>query len=302
MHKILTTFLILFSGILLYSQQSISDILDLDTCRDISIHGQPEYYVGDDLFSLINGGAELYHEYGFVEVVSAEIYAGGKEALRAEIYDMGSIEAAWGIYSMTATSQERPFHAGVAGRKGKGFAQFIKNRFMVYFYFEEIHDTLLQYISGCLVRRIDGYYPRPAIMKCVEAAMPDPEKVIYFRGNLGMSSLYSFHYKDVFGAEEGAAAVYPGLKVFLLGYENDGDCIEHYNTAREFFMNSSKYHDPLSLRGSFHVKDRKDRQIDCVQELPYLLIFIHEKEMDLNPAREAIMEACRQVMNANEAP
>lgn len=302
MSKILTTFLILFSGISLYSQQSISDILDIDICQDIIIHDQPEYYVGDDLFGLINGGAELYHEYGFVEVVSAGIHAGSEKELRAEIYDMGSSNAAWGIYSMTATSSAKDLHAGAAGRKGEGFAQFIKNRFMVYLYFDEIHDTLLQYISGCLAGRIDGYYPRPAIMKCVEAAMPDPEKVIYFRGNLGMSSLYSFHYKDVFGAGEGAAAVYPGLKVFLLGYENDGDCIEHYNAAREFFMNSSKYHDPVSLRASFFVKDRKERQIECYQELSHMLIFVSEEEMDLNPAREAILEACRQEMNANKAP
>ena len=33
-----------------------------------SAEGEPEVYAGDDLFVYINGGAEIYHEYGFVQV------------------------------------------------------------------------------------------------------------------------------------------------------------------------------------------------------------------------------------------
>jgi hypothetical protein len=271
------------------AQQTTYDILPDTSCNEIEITGEPELYVGDDLFNLINGGAELYHEFGFLEVLAAGISISDTTALKVEIYDMGSPEAAWGIYSLTYTSNAKPFMSGVAGRKGEGFAQFIKDKYMVYIYFDELESTELQYLAGCIHRKIEDSYPAPGLMKAVQTAKEDAERVAYFKGNLGLSSIYNFHYKDVFGYKDGAAAIYPDLKVFLLNYEDEAFCIDKYNGAEEFFMNSSKYHDQITLRGSFHMKDRKERQIDCYFENTFLVLFISSGENDLNEIRETIV-------------
>ncbi|MCK5766676.1 MAG: hypothetical protein KAH26_11870 [Bacteroidales bacterium] len=273
-----------------YAQESIFDILPDTTCPGIEVSGEPILYVGDDLFDLINGGAELYHEFGFAEVLVTEILIQEADPLKVEIYDMGSPEAAWGIYSMTATSNSRQVYLGVAGRQGEGFAQFIKGNYMVYMYYDQIQDTVLQYVGGCISGHIELSSGPPVLMDIVEVGKGDAEKLFYFKGNLGLSSVYNFHYKDVFGYEQGAAAIYPDLKVFLFNYEYETSCIENYNAAKEFFINSSKYHEQLTLRGSFHMKDRKEQQIDCYFENTFLVIFIYSGEMDVNGMRRSIID------------
>ena len=101
---------ILFTSSIL-AQDSIYMLLPDKSCSAVKISGEPELYQGDDLFSLINGGAELYHEFGFVEVMAVDLVA-GKTPLRAEIYDMGSQEAAWGIFSLSATNKAKGLKLG----------------------------------------------------------------------------------------------------------------------------------------------------------------------------------------------
>lgn len=274
----------------LYSQDSIYDILNFTNCSHIEISGQPELYVGDDLFSLINGGAELYHEYGFIEVLAAEVIPQGQDPIKIEIYDMGSADAAWGIFSITATGSARVLKIGGQARQGEGFLQFIKGKYMVYIYFGKAEETITYSIANCIENNISESKEKPKLMKAVDTDLEYLEKVYYFKGNLGLSNVYNFHYKDVFGYMEGAAAIYPDLKVILLNYEDEGECIDHFNEAKEFFTNSNKYHDQYTLRASFHMKDRKRQQIDCYIENQFLIIFISFGEMDLNAVREGVIE------------
>jgi len=274
----------------LQAQESIYDILPDTTCLAIEVYGETELYVGDDLFSLINGGADLYHEFGFAEVLVSEIVVPGADPLKVEIYDMGSPEAAWGIYSLTVTSNARAFYAGVAGRRGEGFAQFIQGNYMIYIYYDQIEDAELQYVAGCLSERIESSYPPPEIMNAVDVGGEKAEKIVYFKGNLGLSSVYNFHYKDVFGYKQGAVAIYPELKIILLEYENEEECSERNIDAREFFLNSTKYHDQLTLRGSYYMKDRKEQEVAVYYETSFLVIFIYPGEKDVNEMREEIVE------------
>lgn len=53
----------------------------------------------DGLWGYINGGADLYLEYGFEKLVTHQIILNGSE-YKADIYRMSSPEAAFGIYSV----------------------------------------------------------------------------------------------------------------------------------------------------------------------------------------------------------
>lgn len=54
----------------------------------------------NSLYGYINGGAELYLEYGFDTLVVTDLTAGGSD-LRVEIYRMKDDEAAFGIFSVS---------------------------------------------------------------------------------------------------------------------------------------------------------------------------------------------------------
>ena len=56
-------------------------------------------YAGKQLYGYINGGAELYHEYGFVRVDAVRMKKESFE-LTVEVYEMGDARSAFGIYSI----------------------------------------------------------------------------------------------------------------------------------------------------------------------------------------------------------
>lgn len=57
-------------------------------------------YTAESLFGYMNGGAELYLEYGFDRLVVSEIDISGNE-FKVEVYRMDDPEAAFGIYSVS---------------------------------------------------------------------------------------------------------------------------------------------------------------------------------------------------------
>jgi len=59
-----------------------------------------EIYDGNSLWGLINGGADLYLEYGFDKLLFNKINIGGKN-FRVEIYRMDNPLAAFGIFSVS---------------------------------------------------------------------------------------------------------------------------------------------------------------------------------------------------------
>ena len=65
--------------------------------------GNPSVDVGKDLYkNVIGGNPELYHSYGFIEGVSVEYQTprlGSHPLILLEIFDMGTSENAFGVYS-----------------------------------------------------------------------------------------------------------------------------------------------------------------------------------------------------------
>ena len=53
------------------------------------LEDEPLVYVGDTLYELINGGAELYHQLGFVQALAAEYVDKEGRSLSLEVFEMG---------------------------------------------------------------------------------------------------------------------------------------------------------------------------------------------------------------------
>ncbi len=74
------------------------DMPGSDICRE-------EMFVGGALWGLINGGADLYYEYGFDRMVLQEIEWQGEE-FRLELYRMESPVGAFGVFSVSVQGCE----------------------------------------------------------------------------------------------------------------------------------------------------------------------------------------------------
>jgi hypothetical protein len=99
-----------------------------------SVAEQVKIYTKDDLFNYINGEAELYFPYGFEGLASAFYTKKGADpqiGLTADIYKMGSLLEAFGIYS-----QYRKPEAEFIALGGEGFINpsqliFYQDRYLV---------------------------------------------------------------------------------------------------------------------------------------------------------------------------
>ncbi|MCX6561922.1 MAG: hypothetical protein NTZ26_15615, partial [Candidatus Aminicenantes bacterium] len=87
-------------------------------------------FTGQDLFNQIDGGAELFLEFGFARM-RLQAFARGKSELTLNAYEMESAASALGIYLMKM-GKETPF-AEVAARNSSEEVQLtvVKGRFFV---------------------------------------------------------------------------------------------------------------------------------------------------------------------------
>ncbi|PLW98313.1 MAG: hypothetical protein C0591_04780, partial [Marinilabiliales bacterium] len=94
-------FISVFSSIQLIAQNEVlSELLPSKSeLKGFELKSEPEYYHGDDLFYLINGGADIYLEYGFKDVISASYENETGLSFKAEIYQMLNDNASYGIFS-----------------------------------------------------------------------------------------------------------------------------------------------------------------------------------------------------------
>lgn len=95
-----------------------------------------------DLYNYIDGGAELFLEFGF-EKLYIQRYRSGENELSLEIYEMESPEAALGVY-LARCGQETPVE-GIAARNSGEESQFtiLRERYFIHINNFEGHKGLL---------------------------------------------------------------------------------------------------------------------------------------------------------------
>ena len=80
------------------------------------LDGEPLVFVGDTLFELINGGAELYHQHGFVQALSAQYVDGEGRTIALEVFEMGDPQGAATVFAAKAGGSGEPVELGDEAR------------------------------------------------------------------------------------------------------------------------------------------------------------------------------------------
>jgi len=87
------------------------------------------------IFSYINGAAEIYKAYNFRQCLSRRYTLSGGPAIILDIFDMGSSEDAYGVFTHDLNGTK--VDIGQDGRWRPGWLSFWKGRFFVSIYVEE---------------------------------------------------------------------------------------------------------------------------------------------------------------------
>ncbi len=97
---------------------------------DLARSPEIRVFSGDSLWEYIDGGADLYNQYGFAEVATADYKAGNVE-LVADIYRFDNPTNAYGLYSMLRPEKPNIALLGVEGFSAPATIVFVKGSFLV---------------------------------------------------------------------------------------------------------------------------------------------------------------------------
>ncbi len=91
----------------------------------------PQQVVGEELFSLINGGAEIFLKAGFSRAMSQAYVRADQQLIQVEIYEMTNPEAARAVFARKTQGDGEPVALGTQGVVGAYYVIFWQDRFLV---------------------------------------------------------------------------------------------------------------------------------------------------------------------------
>lgn len=196
--------------LLSFSQEEIKSLLpDPFIMPGMQASGEPEVYQGDYLFDMINGGADVYFEYGFEEVVS-QAYTGitGKTSIKVEIYQMTGRDAAFGILSLNALGKQINETKGVFSVQGSGYKMMQKGIYFIMVSYANIpadlEKDMVDRISKDIASKIKDLGNYPAFLTNTKSPCPNTQRWLYFKGNIALRNATYLDFKIPFKYSDGA--------------------------------------------------------------------------------------------------
>ena len=93
--------------------------------------GPAQVAEGQDLFALINGGAELFLRYGFERAAVQSYNLGGGRQIQVEVYQMRTPDGATEVFTRRVGPGDLPLTIGDSGVRGEYYVLFRRGRFFV---------------------------------------------------------------------------------------------------------------------------------------------------------------------------
>jgi hypothetical protein len=205
----------------------------------------PETYVGDELFQLINGGAELYHEFGFRQVHAAEYELEDRASITLELFEMVDAEAAFGVFSIKRGDGGRELDiadgcvlqdyylnlwTGPHVLTLTGMAPDAETRQGL----ERIARATVELSGGAPTRR-------PQVVEQLAELGGRTSDVVYLRGDLALANLWSPAAGVRFFPNEGAAATVGDHRVVLLSYSSPEAAGHHLEAAADGLIGTGRF-------------------------------------------------------------
>lgn len=133
------------------------------TRSDLVRFSKVRTFAGESLWEYINGGAEMYHLYKFIDVTTAD-YKNDQVELVADIYHFDGADNAFGLYSMLTPADAEIVKLGVQGFISPASVNFVKGEYLIRLTgFEDTNESDLALINLAeeLNEKIPGITEKP---------------------------------------------------------------------------------------------------------------------------------------------
>lgn len=258
----------------------------------LNMTSEIESYIGDELFFLINGGADLYLEYGFVQVVSADYSNEAGSSMHIEIFEMKDRPAAYGIYTLQHMRDDDPDEIGEKGQIIKNNALMIKDRYVVKMHAKFPEDRLqelLKTTADLISSRIIVKELKPLLLPFL-LPMQDNDfpQVRFIRGPIALRNIFYFHSEDIFNVDDGVVGIYQDYTIFIFQYPGSLKAIQQFNMARSQFEKSDRYSSFFTQKNQFQMIDNKGNKIQFHTFDEFIVGFVYQGNRNLTPLIQEI--------------
>ncbi|MEZ5198877.1 MAG: DUF6599 family protein [Bacteroidales bacterium] len=243
--------------------QEIDEVVNLlpsvEGYSNWSVKDSAEIFYDDDLFLYINGGADIYLEYGFEKVVACKYRNFEAHTILIDIYKMTDPTAAYGIFSLNSSNWGKAVDLGTASIlydyyldswKGSYFIRFTANNNE-----PGMMDTLL-----LLAKQLDSKIEEKGKLPHLSLAFDLPdiefETIKYIRGIIALNNVFNFGHGSISGFSEGLIGSFDGKMLFAFSYADDKKRREWFASAKGKMQMSKKFTDYTEIDEGFTVKDK----------------------------------------------
>ena len=273
-------FVVNFAGFAHVSaQESVLDYLPDESSLDgWETLGDPQTAEGDDLFLLINGGAEIYNEYGFSRAV-IHSYVQGEKSVNLEVYEMEDAASAYGAYSFKTGRDGEAIDVGSEATFEDYYLNLWKGNIVVtligFDSDSETREAILT-LARMVESKIQTEGARPAIVDLLPTASNGGERVFptYLEGNLALLNRYRFGSGDLFGFSHAVVGDYGDYLLFLFPYANREEAAAWFDTAVESLSSNDRYSNQSTSRGVFFADDPEGLYIFLKLAEDYIVVYV----------------------------
>ncbi len=153
--------------------------------------GEDRFFDAETLFGYINGAAEVYRAYNLRQCLSRHYLSTGGPSIILDIFDMGSAEDAYGVFTHDLDGEKMAI--GQDGRLRPGWLSFWKDRFFVSIYMEEetqaAQNAVIE-LGRQVAASIDGTGARPELIFRLPTAGLQTDRIRYLHHPI----VLNFHY------------------------------------------------------------------------------------------------------------
>lgn len=281
-------------------QKDIRDLLPpQEVVNPWTAADKPLSYRADNLYNLINGGAEVYLEYGFVQVISQE-YVQGEDSLILTIYEMKDPQAAFGVFSYSRSPKKSPLSLGDGSYKGGFQIAFWQDRYFVLvesFSLSDKTEHALLSFGRSVSHSIGDHADEPAILRRFprQRLVQGSEKLL--KGRLAVASLFFLEEADPFQLDKDDLVLYgeydgpPGrAKLFLVIYGQPEKASRVHPLLQEAFSPEKGYRS-LGRQGALSSWVKEDRYFVLRREADSLALIT--EAASLKEAQEIIRQSSK---------
>ncbi len=217
---------------------------------------EPQFAQGDDLYLIINGAAEIYHEYGFKQAAFHSYENPDGKSINLEIYEMEDAISAYGMYTFRKGKTGLPRQIGHEAFLETYFMNVWKGPFLITLIgFDSDPETLsgLESLARSIDPKIQVEMVRPRLLDF--NPIDEAEKVCYIQGHLGLYNHFNFSAEDIFRTREGIIIYSKGYSMLLLRYVDERQSLEIFQNARDHLREDEHLIDFHAWNTSFSFKD-----------------------------------------------